>query len=146
MTIITTRLGSEESARRTRFEPTGTIAATNVQKAIEEAASEAQAVDAPAVEAPADAAPVAPEPPPPPSGDAAATVTVFVYAMAADGAPFPYDAAVLAAPITSVARCGTVPQLVKIQDADGLIAWVHQDDAPGDIAALPQQCELWGGL
>lgn len=36
MTTIRTQLGTVESARRERFEPTGTIEATNVQKAIEE--------------------------------------------------------------------------------------------------------------
>jgi hypothetical protein len=36
MTIIRTSLGTIESARRTRFEPNSGIAATDVQKAIEE--------------------------------------------------------------------------------------------------------------
>lgn len=38
--IIKTQLGTEESARRIRFEATGTIVATDVQEAIEEVASE----------------------------------------------------------------------------------------------------------
>jgi hypothetical protein len=41
MTTIKTNVGTRESARTERFEPTGTIASTNVQKAIEEVASEA---------------------------------------------------------------------------------------------------------
>lgn len=47
MTIIKTQLGSEESARRQRFEPTGTIASTNTQKAIEEVVSDGAAAYAP---------------------------------------------------------------------------------------------------
>lgn len=40
MVQVSTNLTTRESARRERFEPTGTIAATNVQKAIEEVAAE----------------------------------------------------------------------------------------------------------
>jgi hypothetical protein len=46
MTIIKTNLGSGESARQQRFEPTGTISATNTQKAIEEVANEGAPVAA----------------------------------------------------------------------------------------------------
>lgn len=41
MTTVRTQIGTVESARRMRFEPTGDIASTDVQKAIEEVASEA---------------------------------------------------------------------------------------------------------
>jgi len=44
MTIVRTNLGAIESARRVRFEPTGTIASTNVQKAVEEVATDAAAL------------------------------------------------------------------------------------------------------
>lgn len=43
MTIVRTSLGTTESARRERFEPTGTISSTNTQKAVEEVASDAAA-------------------------------------------------------------------------------------------------------
>jgi hypothetical protein len=41
MVQVVTNLSTRESARKERFEPTGTISSTNVQKAIEEVASEA---------------------------------------------------------------------------------------------------------
>lgn len=45
MTTVRTDLGNtKESARRERFEPTGSITQTNVQKAIEQAASQPPAV------------------------------------------------------------------------------------------------------
>lgn len=46
MTIVRTNLGTRESARRHRFEPTGTISSTDVQEAIEEVASEASGASA----------------------------------------------------------------------------------------------------
>lgn len=48
MTIIRTDLGeTRERAREIRFEPTAPITATNVQKAIEQAAAQAQGVNVP---------------------------------------------------------------------------------------------------
>jgi len=45
MTTVRTDLGNtKESARRERFEPTGSITATNVQKAIEQAVSQTTAL------------------------------------------------------------------------------------------------------
>jgi hypothetical protein len=41
MTVVRTTLGLSESARRWRFEPTGNVSATNVQKAIEQVDTEA---------------------------------------------------------------------------------------------------------
>lgn len=49
MTIVRTSLSMVESARRERFEPAANIAATNVQKAIEEAATDAAAALAAAI-------------------------------------------------------------------------------------------------
>lgn len=46
MTVKTDFGDTKESARRERFEPTGTISSTNTQKAVEEVASESQPLDA----------------------------------------------------------------------------------------------------
>lgn len=50
MTLVSTNLANtRESARQVRYEPTGSISATNVQKAIEQAASQPPAVAATSV-------------------------------------------------------------------------------------------------
>lgn len=50
MTILRTDLGNtRESARRLRFEPTGAITQTNVQKALEQAASQPPAITSTAI-------------------------------------------------------------------------------------------------
>src|SRR5580765_7534956 len=67
MTMVRTNLdNTRERARQLRFEPTGTISATSVQKAIEEVASEA------AVNPPAPTVVTA-------SPYAATTTDVFIY-------------------------------------------------------------------
>jgi hypothetical protein len=52
MTMVRTDLGNtRESARRLRFEPTGAVTQTNVQKAIEQVATTPQAISGTAVNA-----------------------------------------------------------------------------------------------
>lgn len=59
MPTVRTTLGTQESARRERFEPSGNLSATNVQKAIEELDSEKLALITATIRKPGSAASIA---------------------------------------------------------------------------------------
>lgn len=74
----------------------------------------------------------------PPTGE---TLTTYIYSLPSGA----FQTATLALPLTPRATCADWPQLVEVEDARGVRAWVDRAAAGvADVAGLAARCQLQG--
>lgn len=69
------------------------------------------------------------------------TLTTYIYSLPSGA----FQTATLALPLTPRATCADWPQLVEVEDARGVRAWVDRAAAGvADVAGLAARCQLQG--